>query len=87
MIKDLFSARVARRILSGPYGPWLEDFAGYLQKRGQPLPSLHTYVFCGEHFIRWLGEQQPSPETFDEGTVRQFLKIHLGSVNRKGQIS
>ena len=77
MIKDLFCPRVAHRIQSNPYHAWLDEFAGYLQERGHPLASLHTYIFCSEHFTRWLGEQAPIPTIVDEDLVVQFLRTHL----------
>lgn len=80
MIEELFSSRrVFKRIKGNPFYPWLDDLASHLNALGFKRERAQAYLFCAEHFLRWLPQDKHKAGDFDESAVHRFLKDHLPS--------
>jgi integrase/recombinase XerD len=64
-------AQVRARISGNPLGDVLEQYVGYLERRGHKPTGLHQYVFAVEHFGNWLG-----PRAIGHDSVERFV-AHL----------
>ena len=70
-------ARVLRRIQENPIHEQIKQFVGYLDGRGHPRTTIHSYVQVVEHFGTWLGTLSRRRRLVDQHTVDEFLERHL----------
>lgn len=61
MLAHLFvRSSVIARLRSGPLGPYLDDFATFLQQEGYARSHIQRSLRAGDQFARWLhGQDAP----------------------------
>ena len=56
MLDSLFQRpHHVRRLRSNPLGTILDQFAGYLARRGHTACVVHQFLRAAEHYGSWLG--------------------------------
>ena len=64
---------VVARLLSGPFGQRLEDFAAYLRDRGHARETARLYLWAAEEFVDWLASKKLMLDKVNEQLIKSFL--------------
>ena len=68
-----------RRLRGNPLGEILDEFVGYLLRRGHQTGVIHQFVRAAEHYGHWLGtcHEAVTADHVTKASTRQFLDDHL----------
>ena len=80
MLETLFQrSHHVRRLRANPLGAILDQFAGYLLRRGYQTGVVHQFVRAAEHYGHWLGTRHAAvtADQVTKASARQFLHEHL----------
>jgi len=78
MLEQFFKVpRVLERLRTGEVGRILDDFAGFLHRRGHCKPGIQRQVRAAAHFGCWLESEDIPLAAVDGGIARRFLDEHL----------
>jgi len=78
MLKDYyFASDVLSQFMSGPAGPYVDNFTQWLKMRGYAFITVRHYVRNAAKFMEWATQNDIAPETLSQthlDVYRQFLE-------------
>jgi site-specific recombinase XerD len=74
MLAHIFvRSSVIARLRGGPLGPYLDDFATFLQQEGYARSHIQRSLRAGELFARWLHGQDAPLSTLDDAALQRYV--------------
>ncbi len=85
MLDSLFKCgAAARRLRSGPFGPWLDSFTGWMANLGYTAWSCRSCVVLVADLGRWMAKHKKVVSTLDESAISAYVDERKTQRERRG---
>ena len=82
---SLFKCGAAvRRLRSGPFGPWLDSFTGWMADLGYTAWSRRSCVVLAADLGRWMAKHKKVVSTLDESAISAYVDERKTQRERRG---